>query len=99
MKLGFTAYGKWIEPAFLVTNIQEFGADPTGLRDSSQAIIEAVECCSDTGAIEIPPGTYKFIRPMITSDGLRISGGSGEQVEYQSETKYLGKQYLKRIRV
>jgi hypothetical protein len=73
-------------------SIVDFGADPTGTRDSSDAIQKAL----DTGDAWIPPGTFKVTRHLIanrtklrgagmwystlTGDGVGVYGNHSEAV-------------------
>ncbi len=49
---------KIIQPVWV--NVVDFGADPTGLRDSTEAFRKAIDAVSpDGGTVYVPSETYK----------------------------------------
>lgn len=41
-------------------SVLDFGADPTGYRDSSAAFYRAMECAGSGGVVHVPTGTFRF---------------------------------------
>ncbi len=55
-------------------SVLQFGADPTGEKDSTAAFQKAVDECGD-GILQVPRGKYRFSRPLrITRAGLVMVG-------------------------
>lgn len=58
-------------------NILDFGADPTGVANSTTAIQAAIDSVTDDGVVIVPSGTYKITTTLIlgaASKGARIVG-------------------------
>lgn len=74
-------------------NVLDFGADPSGLTDSTSAIQAAIDACSTTDRTEgvpvtpvsnqvhIPAGTYLVSAPLNVTSYLNITG-AGRQVTF-----------------
>ena len=58
-------------------NVLDFGADPTGVTDSTVAIQAAIDSVSDDNVVVIPPGTYELSDTLtlgVLNKGARIVG-------------------------
>lgn len=58
-------------------NVLDFGADSTGVADSTTAVQAAIDSISDDGVLIIPPGTYKLTAKLtlgVLNKGARIVG-------------------------
>lgn len=56
-------------------NVLDYGADPTGVADSTQAIIDALTAGGSNCAIYLPTGTYKVTSQILVShDRVHIYG-------------------------
>lgn len=53
-------------------NVLDYGADPTGVADSSTAIQNAINACGNNGSVFIPDGTYKAENIYIDFDNIQI---------------------------
>lgn len=60
-----------------VANICDFGADPTGIADSTSAIQAAVDSLGTAGAAFIPTGTFKITSAIDVPYGISIYGTGG----------------------
>ncbi|MFI9571832.1 glycosyl hydrolase family 28-related protein [Microbispora rosea] len=61
----------------LAANVLLFGADPTGKRDSAEAIDKAIAFAKRTHLkVYIPPGTYQVIRHIVVDDVTITGAGS-----------------------
>lgn len=58
--------------ADLTTNVKNFGADPTGVNDSTTAIQNAINFLTNGGTVLFPTGSYK-ITSQITTDPTKGS--------------------------
>ncbi len=56
----FPAHAKPSEISPSDVNVLDYGADPGGRRDSSNAFFKAMSTVSDGGTIRVPPGTYQL---------------------------------------
>src|ERR1700735_1739509 len=72
-------------PAYGFYDVTAYGADPTGVSDSSASIVSAESACEVTGGVVyFPPGTYLIETDptiTITKSGIQWRGtGSGSSV-------------------
>lgn len=66
-------------------NILTFGADPTGLTDSSAAIIGAVSAVSSTGGrVIIPKGTYLISSEIVLGNNISLEASAGAVLKKNS---------------
>ena len=67
-----------------VANVLDFGADPTGVADSSAAINAAAACVAATGylkSVHLPAGVYHIRSQITLTNGQSLSGdGQGNTV-------------------
>ena len=66
-----------------VVNVLDFGADPTGVVDSTDEIQAAINFCASRngGYINIPSGVYKISNTLsITTSNIKIIGNGGDTV-------------------
>lgn len=54
-------------------NVLDFGADPTGREESTQAFRRALNACRGGGAVWVPAGTYSLAGVTMRS-GQQLSG-------------------------
>ena len=65
-------------------NVLDYGADPTGIADSTAAIQAAIDAASN---VYIPTGTYIISDPgLFTKDGLRIYGDGKTKSIFQKKS-------------
>jgi hypothetical protein len=69
----------WVKP-------QQFGADPTGSNDSTDAILKAIARAGANGGVYIPPGLYKVSDYLDILDGLHIENFGARFIQ-QDATK------------
>lgn len=57
-------------------NVLDYGADPTGVADSTAALVaaEAAAYTAGGGVIHVPPGNIKFTSTVTIRSGVRIKG-------------------------
>jgi hypothetical protein len=88
--------GLWIDSGSLwialsgtgVINVCDYGADPTGTKDSAPAIQTALSAAHPSDLVFFPRGVYKVDRGLTTLGGIVIAGnGSGYS---QTRLKYTG---------
>lgn len=92
-----------IPGAGFVVNVLAFGADPTGVKDSTQAIqlAIAVVAAAGGGTVEVPAGTYKISSTLVIGNGttttqstinnvfLQCAGADATFSNIQSGTRFL----------
>jgi hypothetical protein len=72
------------DPLAQWANVDDFGADPTGEKDSAEAIQKAI----DSGAATIfLPGAYQVSRTILVRGKARRIVGTGAWIDYLSKTK------------
>ena len=58
-----------------VANVLDFGADPTGVADSTSAIQDAIDSVKVSGgAVYLPTGTYKLTDTIVVDTGVYTTG-------------------------
>lgn len=73
-----------VDPPSTWTNVDSFGADPTGQKDSSEAIQKAI----DSGATTLfLPGTYALKKTVIVRGKVRRVVGVGGMIDYTSQVR------------
>ncbi len=83
-----TTVGLWDRSLYPGTaNVLDFDADPTGVLDSSQAFMDAIESffpnpgggsfTSLAGTVIVPPGTYRFAQSCSVKRSVLIQGAAG----------------------
>jgi len=73
-----------LEPPASWASVDNFGADPSGERDSTKAIQKAI----DSGAMTIFfPGTYRVTSTVVVRGKVRRLVGTGAHVNYAQEAK------------
>lgn len=73
-----------MDPLRLWANVDDFGADPTGQTDSSEAIQKAI----DSGATTVFfPGFYTLTRPIRIHGSVQRILGVGAWIDYNHHTK------------
>lgn len=86
---GLYAYnsGAWV-PISVAINALWYGADPTGVADSTTAIAAAISlAASGAGAVYLPAGTYKVSSALAVSQPMLIFGdGYGTNIRTSSAT-------------
>ena len=55
-------------------NVVAYGADPTGVSDSTSAINSAITAAAAGGVVYFPTGTYKFTSLTITTQNVVLAG-------------------------
>ncbi len=61
--------------------VTEFGADPTGLNDSTTAILNALIACPTGGVVYLPAGTYTTSAPIIIPPTITLLGSHGTHLD------------------
>lgn len=76
-------------PSPIANNVIDFGADPTGVRDSTQAFVAAMASCD----VYVPAGTYKTSDVIGTGScvnvSLRGAGSAVTTINSSAATKYV----------
>jgi hypothetical protein len=73
----------WTDPkAWAIA--EKFGADPTGKKDSAEAIQKAIDSGSETVFL---PGFYQVSKPIVVRGAVRRIVGSGGWIDYNGKTK------------
>ena len=55
-------------------SVLDFGADPTGVADSTTAIQDAIDAAPQGGAVYVPNGTYEISNALVIDKALTIYG-------------------------
>lgn len=73
---GYTDPHTWTPASsfYQVSNVVSFGADPTGLTDSTTAIQNALNSCPSGGTVFLPPGVYKTSSPLTLPPQVTLLG-------------------------
>lgn len=67
-------------------NVLDYGADPTGVANSTAAFLAAIGAYSDQREIYIPPGTYKIANTLALGINKRLVGAGSALVVLQFDS-------------
>ena len=76
----------------LAVCVTDFGADPTGVADSTAAIQAAINAVhtADGGTVYLPTGTYDTSSPILLYDGVILLGARAQSTKINKTTNTVG---------